>query len=57
MYTLAPSHRHAMGWWGKSEEEGEEKQGNGLLGLAKQMTEEELTQRRKAAVNPIPHST
>jgi hypothetical protein len=41
----------------QSEEERGEKQGNGLLGLAKQLTEEELTQRRKAAVNPIPYST
>ena len=29
----------------------------GLSGLAKQVTEEELTQRRKAATNPIPQST
>lgn len=28
-----------------------------LADLAKHVTEEELTQRRKAAVNPIPHST
>ncbi len=37
--------------------EEEKKKKQGLMDLAKQVTEEELTQRRKAAVNPIAHST
>jgi len=35
----------------------EERKSKGLTDLAKQVTEEELTQRRKSAINPIPQST
>ena len=38
-------------------DEEEKRKTKGLTDLAKQVTEEELTQRRKAAINPIPQST
>ena len=36
---------------------GDKRESQGISDLAKKVTEEELTQRRKAAINPFPYST